>query len=776
MEEKREIRVKISDEIIFSEEEIRKIAIATKNEIIGKISSFKKCNEMEEKREIRVEIPREKREVNNSRHEIKAEIPTDIRLKKKQFSEVYLVSALTMYEYIDPKSDRILQEEARIEHPTGILSLAAVLIEKGITPHVIDLNKLFIYFQKCSKDEKLSGFLTFILKHIKSTSIDILALSTICSSYPLTLQIAQEVKISNPNVKIILGGPQASVVDVPTMEAFPFVDFIVRGEAEETFPLLLEAICTDSLTDLVNISGITFRKGTEIIRNPNALPLLDLDSLPLPAYYFDLSEYKIGLEIGRGCPFNCTFCSTSEFFDRKFRLKSPQKTIEQMKFIKTRYGNISINLIHDNFTANRKKVVEFCEALLNCGEDFLWTCSGRTDEVDDELIALMAKAGCKGIFFGIETGSARLQQVINKKLNLSDAVKRIECADRHGISTVVSFIIAFPEETKDDLRGTVNLFVDMFRFNNVEPRIFLLSPFAGTKIYSNYKDKLVLDHIYSIMSYQGWKQDPDYFEMIKDNPDIFPNFYSIPPLYLDRLYFQEIESFLNNLLFWFHWLPLGLLQDSEDMLKIFDKWRTWCIEMFLENSNFDANTISYPYYYQRRFFNDFIEFVKTYYINEISTAKRVVSAIIEIEQFFYAQPSDQANESHEMQDVLNPIFFPYKPKGLRVLQLDVDYNELIQSLRDKKNLEQVSASNVMIVFRETNRIGFDNYVLILSRLSKELLNACDGNHTVNDIVNQYSSLESPVDGIPSEKVCYFGLSQLFKQRLIEVSSQLIKPT
>src|SRR5262249_8992500 len=120
------------------------------------------------------------------------------------------------------------------------------------------------------------------------------------------------------------------------------------------------------------------------------------------------------LELGRGCPFSCTFCSTNDFFRRRFRLKSPAHMIAEMRRVKETYGIDSFELVHDMFTVDRKRVVEFCEALIASQEEFTWGCSARTDCVDEELIAFMARAGCRGIFFGIETGSRRMQRIIDK--------------------------------------------------------------------------------------------------------------------------------------------------------------------------------------------------------------------------------------------------------------------------------------------------------------------------------------------------------------------------
>lgn len=681
-----------------------------------------------------------------------------------------------MTNFDDPELTLSLDQKNNMGAPLGILSLAAVLCDRGITPQIVNLDKLFYDFIKSNGDGSSSDLLTFVVQHIESLSFDILGLSTICSSYPFTLQIAREVKRLHPDVKIILGGPQASVVDMPTMKAFHFIDFVVRGEAEDTFPILLEALSgTNHSSELEKLPGITYRKGTDIIRNPNAPPILDLDSLPLPAYYLDpyIKEYKsFMLEVGRGCPFNCTFCSTSGFFNRKFRLKSPLKMIEQMKFVKDMYGIKSITLTHDNFTANRKKVVEFCEALLKCGDAFHWSCSSRTDHVDEELIALMTKAGCKGIFFGIETGSERLQQVIKKKLNLSDAVMRIQCADQHGIKMAASLITAFPDETKEDLRDTVNFVVDMFRFNNVEPQLALLAPLAGTSIYSMHKDTLVLDYIYSDMSFQGWKQNSADLEMIQANPEIFPNFYSIPTSHMDRKYFKEVRDFVTAMDSWFHRLPLALYLDSGDMLSIFDRWMMWRTNKPMVNLDYKGREV--PYYNHRQFSTDFIEFVLTCYNKEIAAAKTVISEIVKIEKLFLTPDSELIPKQPEEPEIFSLTSFPYKPAGLHVAQLNIDYKELLQCLKNKKDLKRISVMDVTIAFIRINREETEIDVRLLSPLSEELLEMCDGSRTVNDIIHQVSLLKSHVDGVSSEKLCFFGLSQLFKQRLIETSSNPIK--
>src|SRR4051812_4382240 len=115
----------------------------------------------------------------------------------------------------------------------------------------------------------------------------------------------------------------------------------------------------------------------------------------------------------------------------------------------------------------------------------------------------MAEAGCRGIFFGIETGSVRLQKVIRKNLDLGEAVRRIECADKHGIKTAVALIVGFPDETPDDLRDTIHFFVDSTRFDHAEPQLSLLAPLAATPLHEEHRNELTFDRVYSDISHQS---------------------------------------------------------------------------------------------------------------------------------------------------------------------------------------------------------------------------------------------------------------------------------
>jgi hypothetical protein len=689
---------------------------------------------------------------------------------------ICLVTALTVADFIDP--DLTVGAHSNTGAQLGVLTLAALLRRQEYDPRIINLDDLFFEFvgvdktrptinqnaiiAPLSESSASKSFFSFVAKLLPTGGFDVFGLSSICSSYPLTLRLAQEIRRMNPHATIVLGGPQASVVDVATLRAFPSVDIIVRGEADDTFPSLLQLLETGSWQ---SIAGITFRRDEQVIRNPNAPIVEDLDRLPLPAFDLDLRIRDRGgvhLEIGRGCPFACTFCSTNDFFRRNFRLKSPARMIADIAALKNEYGLNYFSLVHDMYTIDRKKVVAFCEAILASGEEFTWGCSARTDCIDDELLELMARAGCTGIFFGIETGSQRLQHVINKKLDLAEAVQRIACADRNGINTTVALIAGFPEETRDDLRDTIHFFIDSLRFDHVEPQCSLLAPLAATPVYDQHKHHLVFDQIYSDISHQSWQQDQVEIEMIKTHPDIFPNFYAIPTDQLDRSYLKEVIDFVTYLATWFRWLPVAVLQDSGDLLQVFERWRQWRIERRSRGS--DEDTGWTPYYSHRRFQHEFLEFVETCYVPEMAKAPDAIAAVARTER---PPTRDDRQPVIEETDRLEESTVPYVIDSLFVEDLEVDYKELIAALRTKASLRKVSACSATVIFSDE---GDDMNVWQLSPLASVLIGLCDGRRTVAEIAAEFSSFETGLSEIPPDKACLFGLMQLLDDGFIGLSS------
>ena len=354
--------------------------------------------------------------------------------------KICLVNAPIAAEFagaIEIQSDAVRQ--ITLEPQLGILSLAAALELRGDNPEIVDLNRTYFHLADSAGIARLDDFAEFAGAVIAAKDAEVFGFTSICSSYPLTIRIAKGVKAIRPHCTTLFGGPQASVVDLQTLSAFPFVDFILRGEAEESLPWLLDELAGQGRMD--RVPGLTYRAKGQPRRNPNAPVIRNLDALAAPAYHLTgelEGAHRAALEMGRGCPFACTFCSTNDFFRRNFRLRSPERILCDMQGLATAYGISDFDLIHDMFTVDRRRVVAFCEAMIGSGEKFTWSCSARTDCVDEPLLELMARAGCHGLFFGIETGSVRMQAIIDKHLDPRRAREIIDTAERLGIGTTVS--------------------------------------------------------------------------------------------------------------------------------------------------------------------------------------------------------------------------------------------------------------------------------------------------------------------------------------------------
>jgi hypothetical protein len=534
---------------------------------------------------------------------------------------ICLVTAPTITEFSTPQElSSSSVKSASTESQLGILSLAAVLHNRGDDLRILNLNRIYYEHARIAFESGTDDFAQVAAFQIGAHEAEIYGFSSICSSYPLTLRIARAVKALRPASAILFGGPQASVVDVRTVAAFPFVDFVLRGEAEASLPALIDQLHGEQRFD--QVAGLTYRVGNEPRRNPSAKPIENLDELPPPAY--EMTEELQGattavLELGRGCPYACTFCSTNDFFRRNFRLRSPQVLLRDMRWIAEKYGIRNFGLVHDMFTVDRRRVSDFCEAMIASGENFTWSCSARTDCVDKGLLEMMARAGCRGIFYGVEVGSARMQKIISKDLDPQRAKKVIDETEELGIHSTVSLITGFPEETWEDVWQTVRMYMHSARWPNSSPQLNILAPLAETPIHSKHRQTLVLDELCSDMSHQGCRQNEADLSLIREYPDIFPNFYLLPLQHLDRNCLLELREFLLNVLARFRWLIVAIDQSTHGIGGFFCEWRKYRLNQP------GLHGLDLRWYYRTlAFCNDFRSFVRQHSIAEHTAVRTML--------------------------------------------------------------------------------------------------------------------------------------------------------
>lgn len=678
--------------------------------------------------------------------------------------KICLISPPTVVEFNEWSLSQAEAARLIFEHaPMGILSLGAVLDQQQVAVQIVDLNSWYYdYVIRGCRTEGLD-FCDYAARELGAVSADVFGFSTICGSYPLTLRLAGAVSENHPDAMILMGGPQASVVDQPTLENFSFVDIVVRGEAEETLPRVLDAL-SHPLPGLERIPGITYRRSRQVIRNPNAPVIEDLDALPLPAFhlYSQIEGCSYApLEAGRGCPFACSFCSTNDFFRRRFRMKSPDVLVDQMKTIKERYGINSFDLIHDMFTVDRKKVVSFCNALAESGEDLYWGCSARTDCIDNDLIDLMSANGCIGYFFGIDSGSDNVQAQIQKRLDLSEAAERIKYTSRRGIKHTVSLITGFPEETKEDLRGTIKFIGEALRHQHAKFQLHLLAPLAETPITSQYQDELIFDDIFSDMSLQGWDQVPQEREMIIKYPKIFPNFYGVPTRWLDRQYLRELREFLLHGILKFRWLMVLLHRERGDLLQVFDDWVKWSATARVRAGKIDT---SRRYYAGEGFRNDLNRFVNAQYIKS-SPYPHLIQTMVAVETAPYKFGKDENGSGPIIIQDLASV--PRIAARSRLIVVNADYKRLVRALKRNERLEHIPNVEVPLGLIRNSE---ETKVVQLNETVYELMRLCDGSNSINDIAKKFSAAKAL--GVSPIKATVYGLASLGQKGFIEIQPVL----
>lgn len=362
---------------------------------------------------------------------------------------------------------------------------------------------------------------TEMAERILEFNPDAVGFTTLGCNFLVVVRVADELSLRRPTLPILLGGPHATVLAHEILARFPQFDVIVKHEAEATLVPVLDGLSNWRFGE---IPGIAHRNGSQIIETAGQPIVNDLDTLPWPAYDIwpmdRLGSDYLRVEAGRGCPFSCTFCSTASFFGRNYRLKSPQRLRAELDHLNARYGVRRFSLQHDLFTVSRKKVAAFCEVML--GSEYEWACSARMDCVDRELLELMSAAGCRSIYFGVETASARLQNVLQKRLDLALFDPTLDDCQRLNIRPTVSFITGYPDETDADQQATLNCLGSTFhRRVPITRQLHLLTPEPGTKLLKEARERLRFDGHVSDFNFPPLEARDS--ETILENKTIFPN-------------------------------------------------------------------------------------------------------------------------------------------------------------------------------------------------------------------------------------------------------------
>ena len=425
------------------------------------------------------------------------------------------------------------QEVALNQDANGTMLLATKLLQAGFSADILRFGQIEQRYQE------YKVFLTATIERILGMEPKVVSFYTLWPHYHIMLRIAKELKARRNDLFIVLGGPQASATASDTMNAAPCVDYICTGEGENTIVPFIESILNHNCQDIQSVLGLYYRKDGVVVHNDMNIPLCDLDTLPpwddrLCAIYhenpnpgWDSPYYFMPIDAGRGCPYNCTFCCSSHFWKRTYRLKSPARILEDIRYYYEKYGITSFWFSHDAITTNRKLITEVCDLLIASGMNIRWRCTSRIDCVDEELLLKMKESGLVEIELGIETGSLRMQKLTKKNLNLQHAQKLISFMLKQGLLVGLFFMYGFPEETEEDLNDTLELIFNLLDsgVNHVSMSFTRFNP--ATDITNRFLDKLELDPDMKILIRGVSYGFEDELDMIRNNKAMFPFFYHL---------------------------------------------------------------------------------------------------------------------------------------------------------------------------------------------------------------------------------------------------------
>ena len=374
--------------------------------------------------------------------------------------------------------------------PLGITYIAAFLRREGFNVGLIDGPA-----QDTSEDD--------ILRKIGLLNPKVIGLSAITPVFHRAVSIGQKIRQKFQDILILIGGHHASILPNEVLGQNVFFDLLIHGEGELTALDIMQkykalnfnrAAFLNDFKTLSNTSGIAYRREEKIVLGPARAPIQDLDILPYPAWdllpmerYIPLPNQYLNKPVVhmvsvRGCPFQCSFCSNNAVFGVKIRAISPERLVEIIQYAKANFKAREISFWDDCMTVNKAWLIKFCRIMCDTKIGITWTCYGRVDTIDKEMLSWMKKAGCWNIFYGFESGNQQLLEAIDKKITLKQIRDVNLWTKQAGIEVRASFMLALPDETPEKAKETIDFAISL------EPdyvQFCITTPFPQTRLFKD---------------------------------------------------------------------------------------------------------------------------------------------------------------------------------------------------------------------------------------------------------------------------------------------------
>jgi radical SAM superfamily enzyme YgiQ (UPF0313 family) len=393
--------------------------------------------------------------------------------------------------------------------PIGIMSLCSVLKRAG---HEVTM---FDQANPATPNEVIVAE----MRRLKPDLVGLSFLST--TSYPYAKQLARQLRAADAGVKLAFGGVFATLNAQLVKLQVPEVDFVCRGDGEQ---LLLDLL--DHIDDPSPVPGVTWQRDGQLRHNPNrplernldawpfpdreSLPLDYVESMPLDVPAVLSLERFTTMQTSRGCPWPCVFCDIPIFNEGKWRARSPAHVVAELEQLQADgYG--AVYFVDDHFLLQPRRIGAICKGIEDKGITIQWGCEGRVDSVCMQLFPAMARARCRTLMFGIESGSQKILDRLKKEQTLAQVQAAVENAKRAGIEIVHGFfVVGCPDETEEDMRQTFRfasrLRLDTFGFNR-------LCVYRGTPLWQEYVHRGLVSDV------ADWYK---YFKCSSIDPTVLP--------------------------------------------------------------------------------------------------------------------------------------------------------------------------------------------------------------------------------------------------------------
>jgi anaerobic magnesium-protoporphyrin IX monomethyl ester cyclase len=404
--------------------------------------------------------------------------------------------------------------------PLGLGYLAAVLRNHEHDVSIFDLN--------LTPGEKIPNLGSF----------DVVGISMDTSRHNVGIEIAKDAM--SQGCTVVMGGPHATFLSEDLLTR-GFTHYVVRGEGEESFALLVDDL--EGGGSGHEVAGVSFKKGDQIIDLPDRKPPENLDDLPVPARDILMMERYKKLRLGgryitslitsRGCPHDCVFCVSTRFSGKRWRKRSARSIVDEIDSIVNDYGFGAVCFMDDNFTMNPRRVIEVCREIRRRSIDIYWWCFSRSDSIvqNENMVKEMSESGCRYVFMGMETASNAILSHMKGGMVTADAEKAVELLRDYSIETMGSFILGWPQETREMARETIR-FSKKLRLGGAQ--FSILTPYPGTSLYEECKNRI-----------------------FETNWEKFDCHHSV--MQLDHLRSTQVEGFLRKAFFSFYFTPRRIL-------------------------------------------------------------------------------------------------------------------------------------------------------------------------------------------------------------------------